>query len=141
MQSSHEGFARPVRDRGPSDRSFGFVFCGIFALAGLWPLLRHQPVRIWALAISGTFLGLAWFYPAVLHHANVNWMRLAHLINRVVSPVAMGILFFLVFTPAALIMRAFGRDALGVRKDAAGDTYWLPRRPPGPPADNMENQF
>ena len=138
---SHEDLRRNLSGREPSDRSFGLVFGGFFALLGLWPLLRGQPVRIWALAVSGLFLAFAWRYPMALGPANRWWMKLAHLLQRVVSPVVMGILYFVVLTPGAVIMRWCGRDALALRPDAARDSYWNPRTPPGPPARSMENQF
>jgi hypothetical protein len=59
----------------------------------------------------------------------------------VVSPVIMGLLFFVAVTPTALIMRLAGKDPLRLRFDPEARTYWIDRRPPGPEPQTMRNQF
>jgi hypothetical protein len=58
-----------------------------------------------------------------------------------VSPIALGALFYLAFVPIGLLMRLAGKDPLRLRRDAGSASYWIPRRPPGPPPDSMTNQF
>jgi hypothetical protein len=69
------------------------------------------------------------------------WMRLGELLNRIVSPVVMGAIFFVVFTPVAFFMRLTGRDALARRYEPAAPTYWKRRDPPGPGEDSFKNLF
>jgi hypothetical protein len=69
------------------------------------------------------------------------WTRLGVLLGKVVSPIALGILFYAVLTPVALILRLTGQDPLRLRPDRGGDSYWITRKPPGPPPDSMGNQF
>jgi hypothetical protein len=58
-----------------------------------------------------------------------------------VSPVVLGIMFFLVVTPIGLLMRAFGKDPLRLRFDKSASSYWLDRTPPGPPPESLSDQF
>jgi hypothetical protein len=124
-----------------SDRSFGFVFAAVFLIIGFYPLLHAAGIRIWAVAVSGVFLLLAALVPQILAPANRLWTKFGLLLHHVVSPIALGILFFLVVTPTGLLMRLFGKDPLRLRFDPAADSYWIKRDPPGPAADSLKNQF
>lgn len=124
-----------------SNRSFGFVFTVFFAIIGLLPLLHGHAVRLWSLGFSALFLLLALLIPASLAPLNRLWTRFGALLHHIVSPIALGILFFLIVTPIGLIMRVFGKDPLRIRLDHAAKTYWIERIPPGPDADSLKNQF
>jgi len=60
--------------------------------------------------------------------------------GRVVSPLVLGILFFILITPVALFMRLIGRDALRIKKQQV-NTYWIERNPPGPNPESFKDQF
>lgn len=124
-----------------SDRSFGFVFTAFFAIVGLLPMLHGHAMRLWALAVSASFLLLALLTPALLAPLNRLWTKFGALLHHIVSPIALGVLFFLVITPIALLMRVLGKDPLRMRLDRAAKTYWIERTPPGPDADSLKNQF
>ena len=68
-------------------------------------------------------------------------MKLAEILNRVVGPVVLGAIFFLVLTPVAVAMRVIGRDAMKRRFEPAASTYWVERDPPGPDPAGLPNQF
>jgi hypothetical protein len=72
---------------------------------------------------------------------NRAWMKLGELLGRVVSPIVLGLVFYGVFTPVALVMRLAGRDAMHRRWDRDAPTYWVDRDPPGPPDDSFRNMF
>jgi len=125
----------------PSDRSFGWTFTGLFVLAGAWGLWRggaHTPLTfaLAALTAAVTLARPLWLAP--LKRA---WMKLGEVLNRVVSPLVMAVIFFAVFTPVGLVMRAFGRDALSLRYEPKADSYWKRREPPGPAEDSFRNLF
>jgi uncharacterized protein involved in cysteine biosynthesis len=118
----------------PSDRKFGWTFAILFLLFGA---LYHP----WMMAVGAalaviTMTRAHWLAPA--KHA---WMKFGELLNRIVSPIVMAVIFFVVFTPVALVMRAFGRDALARRYEPAASTYWKRREPPGPAEDSFRNLF
>jgi predicted membrane metal-binding protein len=132
------------REQSPkigSERSFGFVFAAVFVLVALWPLLDSAPPRRWAIAVAAVFALCAWLAPKVLAPLNRLWFRFGELLHRIVSPIALGVIFFGVVTPYAVVMRLFGRDELLLRKSSARPSYWVRREPPGPPPDSFRNQF
>jgi hypothetical protein len=131
--------ATPVQ--GSSDRSFGFVFTVVFLIVALYPLFGGQVIRPWAMMVAGTFLVLTLSVPKVLGPANRMWTKFGLLLHNIVSPLALGILFYLVVTPTGLLMRIFGKDPLRLRLDTAADSYWITRSPPGPDAESLKNQF
>ena len=139
--NTHEELTRKHDVRGSSDRAFGLVFAVFCAFVGLAPLWKHRPVRPWALVLSGLFLAIGILRPSWLHPLNQAWMKLGLLLGRIVNPIVMGLLFFVVVAPTALIFRMLGKDPLRLSLDAPADSYWIDRRPPGPSPETMSNQF
>ena len=125
----------------PSDRSFGFTFAAAFGLVGAWMLWRSNEYFVAAMAIAATFLVVALALSRLLHPLNFAWMRLAALLNRIVSPIVMGAIYFVVLTPVAVAMRLRGRDELRRRFESGLSTYWIKRDPPGPDGSTFPRQF
>jgi predicted membrane metal-binding protein len=138
--TTHEDLARTTEVQGPSDRSFGITFAVVFVIIGLWPLLGDGTIRDWALIVAGIFLVAALARPRILAPLNAIWLRFGLLLHRVVSPVVLGLVYWVTVVPTGLIMRALGKRPLQLEFDPDTDSYWLERDPPGPPA-GMENQF
>lgn len=126
---------------GSSDRSFGLVFTVVFSLIALWPLFGGGPVRLWALALAAAFLLAALAWPKVLAPLNRLWFRFGLLLHRIVSPIAMGIIFFGAIMPMGLAMRALGKRPLRLDLDPSAKSYWIPREPPGPETKSMSDPF
>ena len=138
----HEHTPRHIAPvEGSSDRSFGLVFTVFLLIVGLLPLLHGHVPRMWALALASAFLVAALVIPGVLAPLNRVWTKFGLLLHRIVSPVALGILFFGVVTPTGLLMRLFGKDPLHLRPDKNAASYWIVRTPPGPTAESFKNQF
>jgi hypothetical protein len=125
----------------PSDRSFGLTFTAVFAVLGAWLAWKARPHFVIPLGASALFLLAALAFPRVLHPLNVAWMRLAALLNRVVSPIVMGVMYFGVLTPVAAAMRLRGRDALHRKFEPGLASYWIERDPPGPDGSSFPRQF
>ena len=114
-------------------RSFGLIVGGMFALIGLWPLLRHGlPVRTWALVLAGPLMVAALVLPGSLRYPYRGWMFIGHCLGWVNTRILMTLMFYVVFTPAALFMRAIGRDAMSRRLDRSAKTYRVTRAPRQP---------
>lgn len=126
---------------GSSDRSFGLVFTAFFLILALLPLLHGQGIRLWALGLAGAFLLTSLAAPKILMPLNRLWTRFGILLHHIVSPIALGVMFYGVVTPTGLIMRLVGKDPLRLRIDKSADSYWIERRPPGPAPDSLKLPF
>ena len=120
-----------------SNRSFGIVFFVVFLLISLYPLINNEHIKIWSLAISLIFLTLGLLNSKLLLPLNKMWFKFGIFLGKIVSPLIMGIIFFLVVTPIGLLMRMLGKDLLNLKFNTQ-KTYWIER-------DNvkskMKNQF
>lgn len=91
---------------------------------------------------AGALFGiLALFYPSVLSPLNRVWMAFGALLHRIVNPIVMGVIYFLVFTPMGLLMRIFGFDPLRVKSGHGPGSYWIKRDDAGPAPETMTKQF
>ena len=139
--NTHERLTGDEPGEGGSDRGFGIVFAFVFAAVGLFPLLDGGPPRGWALGVAGTFLAVAFVRPALLAPLNRVWFKFGLLLQRVVNPLVMAVIYFGVATPTSLVMRALGKDPLRLEYDPDAQSYWIHRDPPGPARESMKNQF
>ena len=137
----HERLAGDEPAKGGSDRGFGVVFAVVFVAIGLFPLLNGGPPRAWALGIAAVFLAVALVRPSLLAPLNRVWFKFGLLLQRVVNPLVMAVIYFAVVTPTGLIMRALGKDPLRLKHDPDARSYWIHRDPPGPERESMQNQF
>lgn len=138
---THENYGSKEEIKRSSERSFSIVFAVVFAIVGLAPLLDERNVRFWSLGIAAVFLLAGFLCPRLLAPLNKLWFHFGLLLNKVTNPIIMGIVFFGVVTPTAMIMRLMGKDPLRRRFDPEVRSYWLERDPPGPEPNTMKNQF
>ena len=120
-----------------SNRSFGVVFFVVFLLIGLWPILKGNELRIWAIVISLIFLILGILNSKILTPFNKVWFRFGIFLGNFISPIIMGIVFFLVVTPTGLIMKLFRKDLINLKKNNS-NTYWIEKKDI---KSSMKNQF
>ena len=125
----------------PSNRSFGTLFVVVFGLLGGYSWWRGGAVYPWAFGLSVLTLAITLARPDWLAPANRAWMKLAEWLNRIVSPIVLGVIFYGIFAPTAWVMRLAGRDAMKRRFEPAARTYWVERDPPGPDPAGLPNQF
>ena len=107
-----------------SNKSFGIVFFVVFLLVSLYPLINNEGIRIWSLVISLIFLVLGILNSNLLSPLNKIWFKFGIFLGKIISPIIMGIIFFLVVTPIGLIMRLFGKDVLNLKYNDY-KTYWI----------------
>ncbi len=112
-----------------------------FLVIALFPLTNGNGIRTWALICSGCFFCAAAIFLSALTSLNRLWMRLGTLLNRIVSPVALGVVYFLAVVPVGILMKLMGKDLLQRRFDSDAKTYWIDRKPPGPDPKSLTNQF
>ena len=120
-----------------SNRSFGVVFFVVFLLISIYPLLKDGNLRVWSLIISIIFLFLGLLNSNFLNPLNKLWFKFGLLLGKIVSPIVMCLIFFLVVTPIGIIMRILRKDLLNL-KFSTRNTYWINK---SGPKSKMKNQF
>ena len=110
-----------------SNRSFGIVFFIVFLIIALYPLLNDDSVRIWSIILSLVFFILGMLNSDILAPLNRIWFKFGMILGGIVSPIVMGLVFFLVVTPTALILRLFKKDTLNLKKNENA-TYWIDKK-------------
>ena len=97
-----------------SNKSFGIVFFVVFLIIAIYPILSDGNLRLWSLIISLAFLILGLINSRLLTPLNKLWFKFGILLGKIISPVIMGIIFFLVVTPIGILMRLFKKDVLNL---------------------------
>ena len=120
-----------------SNRSFGIVFFVVFLLIAFYPLLQGNDLRIWSLITSLIFLTLGLLNSKILKPLNKMWFKLGLFLGKIISPLIMGIIFFIVVTPIGIIMRLFNKDLLNLKYNKE-KSYWIKKVGP---KSKMKNQF
>ena len=120
-----------------SNRSFGIVFFIFFLIVSIYPFIKGGEIRIWSLIVALIFLILGIVNSNFLTPLNKIWFKFGIFLGNFVSPIIMGIVFFLVVTPISLILRLLGKDILNLKKNNKR-TYWIDK---SEPKSKMKNQF
>lgn len=120
-----------------SNKSFGIVFFVFFLIVSLYPLIHDENIRIWSLILSIIFLILGLLNSKVLTPLNIIWFKFGIFLGKIVSPIIMGLVFFMVVTPTGIIMRMLKKDLLNLKKKKS-NSYWIEKT--GSKSD-MNNQF
>jgi hypothetical protein len=120
-----------------SNRSFGIVFFIFFIIISLFPLLEGNEIRIWSVITGFIFLILGLINSNILTPLNKAWFKLGILLGNFISPIVMGLVFFLVVTPTSIIMKIIGKDILNLKRNNL-KSYWVEK---SGPKSKMKNQF
>jgi hypothetical protein len=131
-----------VRKKDPTRRQlrdFAFIFTAFFLLVGVYPLVRHEQAHRWSLGIAAGLALLAVGWPDVLRKPHAVWMKVGMALGWLNSRVFLTLAYFLLFSPAAFLMRLIGKDPLNRRFDRALATYRIKRE--SRPASHMQHQF
>lgn len=120
-----------------STRGFGILFFIVFVIISIWPLSKGGDLRLWSLIIAFIFLVLGLLNSKFLTPAKRIWIRFGELLGKIISPIVLSIIFFLLITPIGILMKILRKDLLNLRftKDK---TYWIKR---SKDLGSMNNQF
>lgn len=128
-----------LKNKIPTNKNFGLVFCFIFFVIFLEPILRDAQLRYWSLIISFIFLILGLTNSKLLTPLNKIWYRFGLFLGKFVSPIVMGLVFFLVVTPTSLLLKLFNKDILNIKKKKKNiKSYWIEK---SEKRSSMKNQF
>jgi len=109
----------------PSNKKFGFFFSFVFVIISIYFFYSINYIVGNLFLIIGLFFLIVTLLNAkLLLPLNKLWMRFGVLLGMIVSPIILGIIFFGLFTPYSLVMKAMGRDALSLNKKNK-KSYWI----------------
>ena len=109
-----------------NNKSFGILFFIIFLLVALWPLINSEFIRLWALGIASIFLVLGITNSKILTPIKKSWIKLGEILGKIIAPIVMGFIYFIIITPIGLLMRLIGKDVLNLKFNN-NDSYWIKR--------------
>ena len=126
----------------PSERRFGTLFTLVFVVIGAWGHYKggNPAVSTAWFIVAAVVAVVTLAAPRMLAPFNLAWFKLGLLMGKVVSPIVLGVIFFVILTPVAVLGRLFGRDELRLKRKSV-QSYWIDRVPPGPAGDSFKNQF
>ena len=123
--------------RKNSSKSFGYLFFLIFLGLALWAFVKNQNVNYWFIGISTFFLLLTLTKSKLLNLLNDIWIKFGELLGRIIAPIIMSMIFFLIVTPIGLILKMFHKDLLNLKFNK-NKSYWIEK---SEPKSKMKNQF
>ena len=125
----------------PSNRKFGYFFAFVFILLGSYfyfkDMIKYSQI---CLIVTFVLCFISIFSPKILYPFNLLWMKLGYYLGLIVSPVVLGVIFFVLITPMAFFLRIKGRDELRL-KLRSGKSHWIYREKNGVDSGTFENQF
>ena len=120
-----------------SNKSFGIIFFVVFLIIALYPLSQNGEIRIWSIIISVIFLILGLLNSKILSPLNKYWFKFGIFLGKIISPLIMAIIFFLIVTPIGLIMKLLRKDLLNLKYNRS-KSYWIEKKGV---KSKMKNQF
>ena len=106
-------------------KKFGITMGIAFIVISLLIFIRHRHSPLPALIISAIFFISAVFVPPALKPVYIVWMRLAYVLSWINTRLILVVIFYLIFTPFALILRLLKKDPLDRKIDKTKESYWI----------------
>tara|TARA_B100000945_G_scaffold7417_1_gene6079 strand:- start:1103 stop:1480 length:378 start_codon:yes stop_codon:yes gene_type:complete len=110
-----------------SNKSFGILFCIVFGLIAAWPIINGGQLRLWPIPFAIIFLFLGLINSKLLNPLNVAWVKFGEILGKIIAPIVMLLVYFLILTPIGLFMRLIGKDLLNL-KFTKENSYWINRQ-------------
>ena len=121
-----------------NNKGFGLLFFAVFLIIGLWPIINGDSPRIIFFIFSLIFLILGLINSKILTPLNKAWVKFGEFLGRIIAPVVMAAVYFVVLTPLSIIARIFGKDLLKVKFSNNSKSYWIKRNKD---LGSMDKQF
>ena len=110
------------------NRGFGLLFFIVFLVLALWPLTKKGEINFYLISIALIFLILGLFNSKILSPLNKVWIKFGEILGRVIAPIVMAAVYFLILTPISLLVRLFGKDLIGIKFSNDIKSYWVKRK-------------
>lgn len=120
-----------------SSKSFGWLFFAIFLALSIWSFTKNQNINYWFVLLSLIFLVLTLIKSKLLDWLNKLWIKFGELLGKIIAPIVMLVVFFLIVTPIGLIMKTFKKDLLKLKFNE-NESYWIKK---SNKIQSMDKQF
>jgi hypothetical protein len=120
-----------------SSKSFGYLFFGVFLALAVWVYVKNQNLNFWLIGTSLVFLVLTLIKSKLLDVLNDLWIKFGELLGKIVAPIVMSIVFFLIVTPIGLILKIVKKDLLKLKFNN-DKSYWIEK---SKTIESMDKQF
>ena len=110
------------------NRSFGLLFFVVFLALALWLLFKNGEINLYLISIGLIFLVLGLLNSKILTPLNKAWVKLGEILGRIIAPIVMAIVYFLILTPISLLVRLSGKDLIGMKFSNDIKSYWVKRK-------------
>ena len=116
--------------------AFGIFFYILFLIIGFYPLISGGVIRIWSVVLSLVFLIITIIRPNLFTFSNKLWIKFGILFGKIISPIVMGLVFFVVVMPIGILVKILKKDVMGLKRGAS--SYWVNREDK---TQSMKKQF
>tara|TARA_B110000444_G_scaffold256950_2_gene294401 strand:- start:697 stop:1086 length:390 start_codon:yes stop_codon:yes gene_type:complete len=126
----------------PSNKKFGFTFSFVFSL--LFIFFFYKDIRMLAYffcALAIILFLISCLKQDLLYFFNLLWYKFGLLLGKVIGPIVISVIFFLLITPISIITRVFGRDELKLKVNKEIQSYWIIRDDDDQSTKNFKNQY
>ena len=113
-----------MKKKKNTNRSFGILFFIVFSIISIWPVLSGGELRLWSFILAIIFLIMGITKSRFLTPFNIAWIKFGELLGVIISPLIMGLVYFLVVLPIGILMRVLGKDLLSLKFNKNIETYW-----------------
>ncbi len=120
-----------------NNRGFGLLFFFVFVVLSLWPIKNGQSLNLYYLIISIPFLVLGVINSKLLTPLNKSWIKFGEMLGRIIAPIVMALVYFIILTPISIIVRVAGKDLLQIKLSKV-KSYWIKRKKD---LGSMDKQF
>ena len=123
------------------NKKFGLFIAGVMFILAIYQGIFYFYTYSWVLLLVFSLLamGLAFYLPSVFHWPNHFWHLLGRYMGLVISPIVLGIIYFLLITPISLATKVFGRDELLLKRPKVM-SYWMVKTK-SDDSSSYKNQF
>ncbi len=120
-----------------SSKSFGYLFFAIFLALAVWVYVKNQNLNYWLIGTSVVFLVLTLIKSKLLDVLNDLWIKFGELLGKIIAPIVMSIVFFLIVTPIGLVLKIVKKDLLKLKFNN-DKSYWIEK---SKTIESMDKQF